>query len=289
MIRDDVSFEAHIIGRVAACGTKYIMLEAHDLLGREQLIVPQMCSSNYCPACRIKLLLKIRKALFRSLKGKSWRLVTLTFTPQHLDKVTLLKAVATSFRRLSIRLRKKFPGVQYVRTLEIHKSGNPHLHMIIDRYVPIAWLQLNWNKCGGGIADIRRPHRKDGQKKPCTYKQAARYLTEEIEKAVQDPHRLGVDLWKARIRTITVSKTLSLKPEKSRWHFVERGMTPDAVQVAYESQVWRAKWDGTPIPNYVLLPGDCARIGVGLKSPQPKLEKTITFKLVPNQPTKLLA
>jgi hypothetical protein len=267
MERTPETFQAHLVNRVQRCGEFYIMLEANDIFGRESLIVPQMCSSNYCPDCRAKLLLQLRKALYRSMKGKQWRLITLTFAQRDVTNLQVLKALSKAFRRLSLRLKKDFPGIQYCRTIEVHQSGYPHIHMVVDRYIPIGWLQLQWNKVGGGIADIRSGKRKDGKRKPAGYKQAARYLTEEIEKAVQDPHRLGVDFWMARVRSISVSRGLSLTPPQSRWKFVERGLTPEDVSARYYQQTFSAKMNGLPTPNIVDLPNRMALIAVGAIQP----------------------
>jgi len=55
--------------------------------------------------------------------------------------------------------------------------------------------------------------------KPLTYQEAAHYLTEEIEKYQQDPHRLGLTYWLARVRSITTSRNLKLRPSSSDWQF----------------------------------------------------------------------
>jgi hypothetical protein len=122
--------------------------------------------------------------------------------------------------------------------------------------------------------DIRSGKAKGNQRKPATYKQAARYLTEEIEKANQDPHSLGLNFWKAGLRSISVSRSLSLKPPKSRWQFVERGMSPEQVTQAYYDRVFSAKMNGQPSPNIVDLPNGCARIAAAItQQPLPQDKK----------------
>lgn len=40
---------------------------------------------------------------------------------------------------------------------EQHKDGSPHLHVVIDRYLPQRWVSQTWERCGGGpIVDIRK-------------------------------------------------------------------------------------------------------------------------------------
>ena len=63
------------------------------------------------------------------------RFVTLTLDPKRIegDPVRYLNAV---FAKLRVYLHRNY-GVapQYIRILEFQKNGNPHLHILIDRYI----------------------------------------------------------------------------------------------------------------------------------------------------------
>ncbi len=56
-----------------------------------------------------------------------------------------------------VYLKRKY-GVspKYIRVLEFQQNGNPHFHILIDRYIPQSWLSAAWSNIGGGrIVDVR--------------------------------------------------------------------------------------------------------------------------------------
>jgi hypothetical protein len=84
------------------------------------------------------------------------RFVTLTLDPKKIegDPVRYLNAL---FAKLRVYLRREY-GVapQYIRILEFQKNGNPHFHLLIDRFIRQQWLQSAWVAIGGGrFVDIR--------------------------------------------------------------------------------------------------------------------------------------
>jgi hypothetical protein len=209
------------------------------------------------------------------MKHARWRLVTLTFeqTGQSiLDTLLLLKH---SFAHFARALRRRYPDTQYVRTIEIHNSGYPHIHLVISRYVPQAFLQLIWKRAGGGIADISAGTRcrKCNQLPPCnhvatkrkvTYKDAARYLTDEIEKRNQDPHQLGLQFWMASLRSISLSRTLKLRDPESPWKFDRIIRTEEDMDYYFELTDPRIHPRDAIVPS-VAFRGSAALIGPGLK------------------------
>lgn len=47
--------------------------------------------------------------------------------------------------------------MSYISVLEFHKSGRPHLHVLVDRYLPQRWISKSWEALGGGrIVHIER-------------------------------------------------------------------------------------------------------------------------------------
>lgn len=225
------SYETHLRDKVDQCCKSWLVLIRDTLLGPELIVTPYRCQSNYCPTCRSYNLHSIRAALIRTMRGERWRLVTLTYPPNAGTTEQLLVDSYSRFKRLANRLRKRTRGLKYIRTLEVHASGAIHHHCVFNRYLPQAYLQQAWRELGGGIVDITAAGRCHicKLKPPCkhiphprtpSYKQAARYLTEEIEKHIQDPHRLGPLLWIHRVRTITVSRSLKLQPPKQGIRYV---------------------------------------------------------------------
>jgi hypothetical protein len=84
------------------------------------------------------------------------RFLTLTLDPSKIDSeaVRFLRKVFNKFREY---LRRKYRGpIKYIAVLEFQKSGVPHLHVLLDRFIPWAWIRESWSALGGGdIVDIR--------------------------------------------------------------------------------------------------------------------------------------
>jgi hypothetical protein len=84
------------------------------------------------------------------------RLLTLTLQPSKVegDAVNYLNQ---TFAKLRVYLWRRFGvSLQYIRILEFQKSGSPHFHILVDRYIAQRWLSQAWNSVGGGsVVDIR--------------------------------------------------------------------------------------------------------------------------------------
>jgi hypothetical protein len=228
--RSPESYQWHLDHVVAACGTKWLVLETPSIFGPEYILTVSLCHSNYCNYCRSFNLRKLRQSLYQSLHHKQWRLVTLTYPDHSLDKLQTLTNIAKQFKRFIQRLRRRYPHLAFVRTIELHESDFPHIHLIIDRYVPKALIAKHWHDLGGGIVDIHATAKCEvcGARGKCehnphpqrlSYKKAADYLTEELIKKNQDPHKLGLVYWLARVRSITLSRNLKLSPPSHEWKF----------------------------------------------------------------------
>ena len=260
--RTPESFERHLRNVVAHCGHSWLVLRSDAALSPEYMVTPQTCKSNYCERCRVTNLMQLRRALIQSLKRDTWRLATLTFPDHSADPLTQLKNTYRQFKRLIQRLRRKYPHLKYVRTIELHQSGYPHIHCIFSRYIPVAILQQHWHELGGGIVDIRRPTSTQHPGRRLGYKQAARYLTEEIEKATQDPHNLGPVFWQSRCRCVASSRNIKLNVGPSPWAYegIYSNFT-DAMQV-FQLLEWNWKGGTGPRPT-ITDNGNAVFIGPG--------------------------
>jgi hypothetical protein len=249
MPRSLESFEWHLKKTVAGCHQKWIILRRNTLLGDELMMTPHFCKSNYCEFCRPRNLLKIRRILYDNLKGEKWRLITLTFPDHSKDVLTTLQSLYRQFKRFIQRIRRKYPDVKFIRVIELHQSGYPHIHMIVNMYIPVAFIQKSWHDLGGGIVDIRAKKKLENKNKLPSYKQAARYLTEEIEKKIQDPHRLGATFWQAGCKPITTSRNLKMKKHSNDWSFYR--MAPDFASALSDLQVLKeiAIMNNEPVPE----------------------------------------
>jgi len=268
MKRTAETFRQHLEKVVATCGTTWLLLTRPSILGQEYLAIPNTCKSAYCPRCRPAQLRKLRKALFTAMARKTWRLCTLTFpwTPE--NPLEAFRQASRAWRRFQRKFEHAYPGTLWVRTLEVHQSGRPHFHMVVDRYIPQAHLERLWHEAGGGIVDIRMAHDKTGRRKACGYKQAARYLTEEIEKTVQDPHRMGSELWQSGMRTITYCRAIKLRPQESDWTFYAARQTLDDLRLLLAQQRCYARLYDQPEYSVAALDDDTWIIAPAARNPR---------------------
>src|SRR4030042_128148 len=137
MPRTLASYQHHIDTTVAHCHTSWIVLRRNTLLGDEYILSPHLCKSNYCEVCRPRNLIALRKCLYDSLKHHRWRLITLTFPDHSADVLEQLVKLYRTFKRFVQRIRRVYPNIAFVRAIEIHQSGYPHIHVIVDSYIAI--------------------------------------------------------------------------------------------------------------------------------------------------------
>jgi hypothetical protein len=242
--RTEQGFQNHQV-KVKSCSTTFSLFSHRDILHFERAFFPNRCGSNYCKRCRSSNLKNLRQLLFETLKKDKWRLATLTFAQEGVDKISLLRSCTKNFDRFMKRVKRIYPKVKYARSLELHKSGFPHIHLIVNQYVPQSFLQYHWKETGGGIVDIRAtPVCSEHNHKNCkvcfpsrrkmNYKDAARYLTEEFEKKYQDPYSTGLTFWLAGKRTIQLSKSLKLAKPNSEWRYEKPiGHIKDVMEYCY--------------------------------------------------------
>lgn len=202
-----------------------------------------------------------RKQLYEILKGERWRLVTLTFKDHTVDKTEQFVAAHSMLKKLVQRLRRKYDNFKYARVFEVHRSGFPHVHLIVNTYIPCSYLRAAWQELGGGIVEIREPRcTKCGgslpclvhqQKKYCSSKSAARYLTDELEKKKQDPHSLGMVFWMAQVRSIMTSRNLPLKklPSSGEWMYLRGAPTLKDAMYEYEKLVYDWRYNNGVKPS----------------------------------------
>ena len=264
-MRSIESYHRHLERTVANCGTSWIVLSRNTLLGEEFLLTPHMCKSNYCDNCRKRNLLKLRKSLFKTMYHRRWRLVTLTFPDHSADVLTTLRSLYRNFKKFIQRVRRKYPGISFIRTIEVHQSGFPHIHLVVDSFIPIAFLQKHWHDLGGGWVDITSGNKQSRVKRPANAKQAARYLTEELEKRVQDPHKLGHVFWQANLKSVTTSRNLDIAQSTGEWQFKRNAKDLADAMYEFEFLKMKATWEDNAAPG-VHYGRDCIRIGSAIKS-----------------------
>lgn len=117
------------------------------------------CQSYRCPRCRNPKLKKVRARIAQiATEHKLQRMVTLTLDPSKIRKADRTdRYIRDCWRKMRVSLAREFgETLSFVGVLEFHKSGIAHLHLLVGRYIPQAWLSHAWQAVGGGkVVDIR--------------------------------------------------------------------------------------------------------------------------------------
>jgi hypothetical protein len=90
-------------------------------------------------------------------KHRLRRFMTLTLDPKRLNGADPLPYLRDCWAKFRQSLRRKFgEAPRYICVLEFQKNGNPHLHILVDRWVKQEWIKEAWQSVGGGQhVDIR--------------------------------------------------------------------------------------------------------------------------------------
>lgn len=167
------------------------------------------CKCWGCSGCgprrAAKYAIRIRQAAER-LKLRT--LLTLTLDPSKLHGEESTKYINEVFADFRVYLRRKLGyAPPFIRVLEYQKNGNAHLHVLLNCYLPQAWVSETWSALGGGcVVDIKRVdmHRVS--------RYLSKYLTKEM--LMYAPKRA---------RRVTTSKGIRLlekQPSDYEWRLM---------------------------------------------------------------------
>jgi len=116
------------------------------------------CRSWRCQHCAP---IRKRQLIAKACRGQPTTLLTLTVNPHRLDSPHE-RAVALShaWRRLrrAIISKRNLEDLPFIAVFERHKSGEPHLHILMRApFIPQRWI-AGWMKAelGAPVVDIRR-------------------------------------------------------------------------------------------------------------------------------------
>ena len=167
------------------------------------------CKSWNCSYCGPRRAKRYKRAIREAAEALALqRLLTLTLDPAKIegDPVQYLSRL---FAMLRVYLGRKYrTPIQYIRILEFQKNGNPHLHILIDRYIAREWIQAAWVAVGGGrMVDIRYVdvHRVS--------RYLSKYLTKEL--------LMSAPLRSRRVTTSRGMKLLKKPPTETTWTLVK--------------------------------------------------------------------
>jgi hypothetical protein len=85
------------------------------------------------------------------------KLLTLTLDPTKLNGKESTKYINGVFADFRVYLKRRLGyAPDYIRVLEYQKNGNAHLHVLLNCYLPQAWVSEAWAAIGGGrVVDIK--------------------------------------------------------------------------------------------------------------------------------------
>lgn len=119
---------------------------------------PVRCKRWDCPHCHQ---INRRRVIALGVAGKPKAMLTLTVNPKNYScPDDAAQGLKKGLRLLRLRLKRhpRFEEFQFLAVFEKHKSGWPHLHLLIrGGFIPWKWLRKVWEEITGSHqVDIRK-------------------------------------------------------------------------------------------------------------------------------------
>ena len=136
------------------------------------------CDSWSCYCCAHRMRMNLIEELDRLVEERPQmrRLLTLTISPEHAppDTERQHEYITERWNALRTELNDHYDGLSYVWIRhEGDRNGRPHLHLLVDRYLPQHEVAALADRVGlGKVVDIRRVNARN----------AAKYLTSYLGK-----------------------------------------------------------------------------------------------------------
>ncbi len=147
-----------------ACGKKAIWTKVKDEAGNEKFVYKRLyCKRWSCPECGPRMAWQLSKDIESAAGEKQLdRFLTLTLNPETIpEKDHPHRHIWNVWGKFRVYLGRKYnEPISYICVLELHRSGIPHLHALVDRYIHQKWISQAWEAVGGGpIVFIKRVER----------------------------------------------------------------------------------------------------------------------------------
>lgn len=135
------------------------------------------CNSWDCYCCAHRMRMNLIEELERLVEERPEvrRFLTLTLDPETApaSQEEQHRYLTERFNALRTELNDRYDGLSYVWVREEGESDNPHLHLVVDRYLPQNELSALSRRVGlGEVVDIRRIDARN----------MAKYLTKYLAK-----------------------------------------------------------------------------------------------------------
>ena len=198
-------------------------------------IAPFRCNSWDCYCCAHRMRCNLIEELDRLIEERPElrRLLTITLdedvAPDDQDEQH--EYLTERWNALRTEIKDQYPGMSFVWIREEGESDNPHLHLLVDRFLPQAFLSKTAQRVGlGRVVDIRRVNARNAAKYVTKYLTkgalhdlpdgARRYgSSADIQLAVRGSHEEPEEDWDLLMDDYEVSKVSGDGP-------LRRGVTP---------------------------------------------------------------
>jgi hypothetical protein len=138
------------------CYTGYALATPVDPGKKPYRFLKLRCNRWSCPDCALFLRANLINRVIISFKNVQPRFGTLTFNQHGRSIENVFRSIPRDWAKMLRWLKANYFIDRYFRVIEQHKSGFPHLHFVIDRYVDVHDLSRYWSHIGAGrIVDIR--------------------------------------------------------------------------------------------------------------------------------------
>ena len=146
MSRDILSYHNSLRRSQSFCGSQNIVGFS---AGEKSLAVWQfrmMCDRWECPHCGPIKAKRLRRKMYRNWGDKTMRHLMLSCNASAWDADTAYKQISDAWDILLKRLRRQWPRLTFFKALEFTAAGYPHLHILLDTYVPQHYLSRAWSQ-----------------------------------------------------------------------------------------------------------------------------------------------
>jgi hypothetical protein len=218
---------------------------------------PFRCGSWDCYCCGYRMRQNLVEEIQRvcTQRPAIRRMMTLTLDPATAParQESQHRYLTERWNALRTALSRRFGGdLSFIWVREEGESGNPHLHILVNQFIPQKWLSATWSELGGGeVVHITGIERVE---KAAHY--VGKYLTKEAFTGLPDG-----------IRRYGSSQDISLSvrggdDSEGDWRLLMDDYATEPVDgdgplrrgVASEDFVQQREWDG-PVPPDAVLGG----------------------------------
>lgn len=107
---------------------------------------PILCDRWECPRCGKIKAKRLRRKVRRSWGNKEMRHLMLSCNASAWNIETACKEINHSWDVFLKRLRRRWPHITFFKALEFTKAGYPHLHILLDTYIPQHYISRLWKQ-----------------------------------------------------------------------------------------------------------------------------------------------